>query len=185
MTSRTRTLLIAAVVVIIGLAAWLYIRSGRENVAIDLLKEFPTAKDRRPSPEAFSLIDATINGDTRKAIFTKDLPGTRIIWHETIPENAWLKTGFGILEDGWKIAGDGVYFTIGVSTGSNYDELLAVTSNPYANAADRRWNDIQLDLSQYAGEAVDIIFNTRSSTGGKDDRNGDLAVWAAPRIVVR
>jgi hypothetical protein len=184
MTSRTRTLLIAAVVVIIGLAAWLYIRSGRENVAVDLQKDFATAK-RQPNPQAFSVIDATINGDTRKAIFTKDLAGTRITWHETIPENAWLKVGFGILEDGWKVAGDGVFFSVGVSTGSNYDELLTQTYNPYANAGDRRWNDVQFDLSQYAGEAVDIIFNTRSSTGGKDDRNGDLAVWAAPRIVVR
>jgi hypothetical protein len=187
MTSRNRSILIAVAVIVIGIAGWLYFRSGRENVAIDLMKEFPTlaADKRRPDPGAFSIIDATINGDTRKAIFTKEMAGTRITWHETVPENAWLKLGFGVLEEGWKVPGDGVYFAIGVSTGSNYDELLTVTYNPNANAGDRRWNDIQLDLSQYGGEAVDIILNTRSSTGGKDDRNGDLAVWAAPRIVVR
>ena len=183
--TRNRSLLIAAALAVVGIAAWLYIRSGRENVAIDLLKEFPTAKLRRPNPEAFSIIDAKINGDTRKAIFTKGLDGTRIAWHETIPENAWLKVGIGVLEEGWTIPGDGVYFAIGISTGTNYDELLTLTDNPYTNAGDRKWNDITLDLSQYAGEAVDVIFNTRSSTGGHDDRNGDLAAWAGPRIVVR
>ena len=186
--TRNRLLLIVGAVVVVGVGAWLYFRSGRENVAIDLIKEFPAAQARGPretTPDAFTLIDATINGETKRALFTKGLAGTRITWHVTVPDNGWLKVGMGLLEEGWKVPGDGVLFSVGISDGKTYDGLLSVTVNPSQNAADRKWNDIMLDLSQYAGETVDVIFNTRSGTPGHDDRNGDLAVWGAPRIIVR
>ena len=57
--------------------------------------------------------------------------------------------------------------------------------NPYGNPADRKWNEVLLDLSTYAGQTVHIVFKTNSSGPGKDDRNGDLAVWGEPRIVIR
>jgi hypothetical protein len=183
--TRNRLLLVAAIVLALGVAGYLYLRSGRENVAIDLVKEFSTAKDRRPNPQAFSIIEAKIGGETKPAIFTKDLAGTRIIWHETIPDNAWLKVNLGLLEEAWTVQGDGVLFRVGISDGKNYEDLLSVTVNPFANPGDKRWTDVTLDLSQYAGEAVDVIFNTNSSSPGHDDRNGDLAVWGAPRIIVR
>ena len=63
--------------------------------------------------------------------------------------------------------------------------------NPFGNASDKGWKEVVLDLSTYAGETVDLIFNTHSSappapgTPPTDDRNGDLALWGAPRIVVQ
>jgi hypothetical protein len=180
--SRNRLLLIVALVVLVGLGGWLYLRSGGDNVAIDLLGQFTGAK-KQPGAEAFTIVNAKLNDETKRAIFTKDLAGTRITWRVTVPERGWLKVGLGLTEDGWKTQGDGVLFSIGVSDGKTYDELLSLTVNPFANASDRRWNDVSLDLSQYAGETVDVIFNTRS--GPKDDRNGDFAVWGDPRIVVR
>jgi hypothetical protein len=180
--SRNRLLLIVAVVVLVGLGGWLYLRSSGENVAVDLIGQFPGAK-KQPNAEAFALISAKINGESKRAIFTKDMAGTRLTWHVTVPDRGWLKTGLGLTEEAWKMQGDGVLFSIGVSDGKTYDELLSLTVNPFSNASDRRWNEISLDLSQYAGETVDVIFNTRS--GPKDDRNGDFAVWGDPRIIVR
>jgi hypothetical protein len=55
--------------------------------------------------------------------------------------------------------------------------------NPFAVSGDRGWHDELLDLSEFAGETVDVIFNTR--TGPRNDTNGDLALWGSPRIVVR
>jgi hypothetical protein len=45
---------------------------------------------------------------------------------------------------------------------------------------------VWVDLSAYAGEEIDLIFNTRTSpdTQGDDPRN-DHALWGAPEIVVR
>ena len=186
--SRNRVLVLAAAVILIGAAAWWYVNSGRENVAVDLVAQVTSAK-RQPNPEAFAVMETTINGEARWSITMKDLAGTRITWHVTIPDNGFLKVGIGLIEQAWKMQGDGVYFMIGVSSGPedkrSWDELLTLTMNPFANASDRRWQDISLDLSQYAGETVDVIFNTRSSTGPRDDRNGDFAVWGSPRIVIR
>lgn len=179
--SRNRLVLIAAVVVL-GLGAWWYLGSGRENVAVDLIQQFPSAK-QQPSNDAFSVVESKINGETRRSIYTKNLSGTRVTWKITVPDNGWLKVSLGILEDGWTMPGNGVLFSIGVSDGKTFDELVSLTINPFNNTSDRRWNDLSLDLSQYAGETVELIFNTRS--GPNDDRNGDFAAWGEPRIVVR
>jgi hypothetical protein len=43
-----------------------------------------------------------------------------------------------------------------------------------------------VDLSAYAGEEVDVIFNTNVSVPGKpDDGRGDTALFGTPEIVVR
>ena len=180
--SRNRLLLTVGIVVVIGLAAWLYLRSGGENVAVDLIQQFPSAR-QQPGTDAFSVVDSKINNETKRAIYTKNLAGTRITWKITVPDNGWLKVSLGILEEGWTMPGNGVLFSIGVSDTKTYDELLSLTINPFNNASDRRWNELSLDLSQYAGETVELIFNTRS--GPADDRNGDFAAWGEPRIVVR
>lgn len=179
---RNRLLLIVAVVLVVGLAGWWYFRSGRENVAIDLVQQFPSAK-QQPNGEAFSVGDVRINNESKRSINARNLSGTRITWKITVPDNGWLKVSMGILEAGWTMPGDGVDFRIGVSDLKTYDELLALTLNPFTNASDRRWNEISLDLSQYAGETVELIFNTRA--GPRDDRNGDFAVWGEPRVVIR
>lgn len=180
---RNRLYLIVGIAVLVGLAGWWFLRSGDENVAVDLVQQLPGAR-QQPNAEALSVTDVKLNDQTKRSISVQNVPaGTRITWHATIPDNGWLKASLGIREDGWSVSGDGVEFSIGVSDSQNYDELLRLTINPFTNASDRRWNDISLDLSPYAGETVDIIFNTRS--GPKADSNGDFAVWGEPRVVVQ
>jgi hypothetical protein len=180
--SRNRLLLIVALVALVVLGAWWYFRSGRENVAVDLVQQFANAK-QQPGKDAFSVADVTINGETKKSIAMQNIPGTRITWTVTVPDNGWIKVGMALKEDAWKTTGDGVDFSVGVSDKKTYDELLRLTINPFGNAGDRRWNEISLDLSQYAGETVDLIFNTRA--GAKGDTNGDFAVWGNPRVIIR
>jgi hypothetical protein len=184
--NRNRTLLSLVALVLIAIGAWIFLRRGRENVAFDLVKDFPAAKKSSvPVPDSFSIIEASINGQKRQAIFMKEQVGTRITYEKAIPDNAWLEVGMGILEDAWKTEGDGVLFRIGVSIGSTYDPLVSVQLNPYSNPSDRQWNEVSLDLSQYAGQTVNIILLTNSSSPGADNRNGDWAVWGAPRIVIK
>jgi hypothetical protein len=179
---RNRLVLIAAAAAVLLVGIWWYVRSGRENVAVDLIQQLPSAK-LQPSADPIAAAESTINGVAKRAITIQNITGTRITWKVTVPDNATLLAGLGILEQGWTMPGDGVVFAIGVSDGKNYDELMSLMVNPFANASDRKWNDISIDLAQYAGETVDVIFNTRSGT--KDDRNGDFAVWGEPRIVVK
>lgn len=180
--------IIIAVIVLGGLAAW-YFRSGGESVRIDLVQEFPNAKGKQPTPDVFSVVDAKLAGESRRAISVNT--ASRITWHETVPDNAMLKVSLGLKEEAWTVQGDGVFFQIGVSDGKTYEALLNLTVDPFANQSDRRWQDLTIDLSQYAGESVDLIFNTRASPApppgqpGRNDTAGDMALWGAPRVVVR
>jgi hypothetical protein len=187
--TRSRWLWIGGVAVLVIAGAWLFLRSGQEQQAVDLLQEFPHAKTLRPNPGVFSIVDARLADDTRKAILTK--VSSRIVWHVTMPNDAWLRVGVGLLEEAWSIKGDGVLFQIGVSDGDHYTELLSLDVNPYSNTSDRRWQDVLLDLSPYSGRTMDLIFNTYASPPSPpgapphNDQNGDFAVWGAPEIVVR
>jgi hypothetical protein len=175
-------------IVAIVFVIWL-LRSGGERTTMDLIAEFPTATIKRPRPEVFSIVDASLAGVSHQAIFASE--PSRIAWHFMVPTDAWLKLSIGMKEQGWTVPGDGVIFQIGVSNGKTYEELLRLHVDPYNVPADRQWKDITLDLSPYSGEAVDLIFNNLSSPDPppgqppKDDRNGDMPLWGIPRIVVR
>jgi hypothetical protein len=79
-----------------------------------------------------------------------------------------------------------VLFRIGVSDGRTFEDLLTLHVDPFHNKADRRWIPVAADVSQYAGEEVDVIFNTNNSMPGKgDDRRADTALFGEPQIVVR
>ena len=51
-------------------------------------------------------------------------------------------------------------------------------------AGDRGWIPISIDLSEYAGQTVNVVFNTHESVPGFVP-NGmyDFAVFGAPRIL--
>lgn len=170
-------------VAIAAAAAYFWLRSGREHVAVDLVSQFASAKRKQPSPEVFTQESATIGGVSHPAIETSQ--PSRITYNLTVPEKGMLKVSLGILEKGWTMEGDGVLFRIGVSTGGRYDELLSLVIDPFHNAGERSWRDLSIDLSEYAGENVDLIFNTNPGPPPSDNRNGDFAAWGAPRVVVQ
>ena len=165
--------------------AYFALRPAGDRVAMDLIEELPKAKDRRPSPDVFSVVDVTLNGTREQAILTRQ--PSRIKYNLTVPNEAWLKFSLGLLEESWTVEGDGVLFQIGVSSGPEYVELLSLVVNPYGNPSDRGWQPLVLDLSQFAGENVDLIFNTYASPPPNTEKNrtGDAALWGAPRIVIR
>ena len=82
--------------------------------------------------------------------------------------------------------GDGIKFMVGVSDGRAFEQLFEQHVNPFANQGERKWIDVRVDLSTYAGEEVDLVFNTFASAPGQgaDQRNDD-GLWGSPEIVVR
>jgi hypothetical protein len=182
---RTGWLLIGVLALLA--AAYFFFRSGSgETVAVSLVDEFPRATEKRPLPDVFSVTDATLAGVTKRAIRV-DHP-SRLVYAVTVPENGALRLSLGILEPGWTVEGDGVLFRVLLAAGAPPEEILNLVINPFGNPADRRWQDIELDLSEYAGETVSIFFNTNSSPPLRppvDNRAGDFAVWGEPRVVVR
>ncbi len=172
---------------------------GGGRVAYDLIELFPKAKERRPTADAQAIVDATIKGDTRKAILFKQ--EGRVKYEFEVPENAAFEVGVGMLEDAWKIPGDGVviyiYVTpLGADGQPTYDqekklvtrELLSLAVNPYGTPADQVWHDLMLDLSEFAGKRVELVLVTRASPPSpsrQSDSNGDQLVWGNPRVTVQ
>ena len=175
-----RAVLTAVVILLVAGAGWWVFRRGSSE-RIDLVARFDSAqKDGAP----FSTIDATLAGDTKKAILAP--PNGRLHFKVRVPEDGWLKLSLGLQPDAWTKEGNGVYFFGGVSDGRAFEKLFEQTLNPFANPSERRWISVMVDLSAYAGEDMEVILNTRSSAAGQppDDRN-DLPLWGAPEIVRR
>ena len=202
--TRPAQFLIGGVIIGALVAGILWSRRGGENVVLDLVEAWPQAKQRLPKPEAQSIVDATISGDTRKAILVEPVGSTRVKYELAIPEKAWFKLALGMLEKSWTIPGDGVtaflYVTpLGADGKVTFtpegaliaDELLSLTVNPYGNPADKLWHDLTLSLEKYAGKRVELSLVTTPSPTARQqvgdrgvDTNGDFFVWGHPRIVV-
>lgn len=162
-------------VLVAAVTAWMLLGRGGERLAIDLLETLPSAKD---IPESYEIVDLEIAGDTRRALLPDDYE--RAIWNVTVPGRAWLHFAIALHPDGWAVEGDGVLFMVGVSNGEVYDDVFNLVVNPSGNPADRVWHDLAIDLSHYAGQNVDLIFNVRR----RDTEAGDRPAWGAPRILV-
>ena len=180
-----RAVVIGVVALILVIVGWWLFRRSSQGGAVDLLAKFDQAQ-KKPEAGAFDLVDATLNGETRKSIAPRPSAGTRLTWHLQIPDDGWLRVNLGLKPEAWTQEGDGVLFMVGVSDGRSFEALFSQYVNPYGNTADRRWIPVMVDLSAYGGEEVDLIFNTFASQPGKpsDERN-DFALWGTPEIVIR
>jgi hypothetical protein len=180
-----RTWLIVAVLAVAGVAGYLYLQSGGDDGGIDLVEAFRGAEKRTPlSPAAaFSMDPQTIKGETKPSIYAH--PPSRIIFHDIkVPPDARLETFLAIKEEAWSKGTDGVYFRVGVSQGETYTDLLKRHVDPHKVEGDRAWIPVSIDLSAYAGQTVNVIFNTHESVPGFGANPlYDFAVFGAPRIV--
>lgn len=187
-----RNYIIGAVVVLVAaLAIYFYLRSKDERVVEDLVAIFrDDARVEKKSSLAFDLAyrtgPETIKGETRTSIYMH--PNSRLTYKRVaIPDSGHLRVWFGVKEDAWdKQGGDGVLFRFGVSDGRQYDELLNQHVDPANNPADRAWISADLDLSAYAGQQMDLIFNTQDSPRGRTPNSmHDFAVWGEPALIVK
>lgn len=181
-------LIVAAVVVVLALGWWVWQRNKGANVAVDLLAQFPVAEKRSTGQleTVFGIQDVSIKGEARRVIYMH--PNSRLTYkHVAVPEDGWLTMNLALKEDVWdKQDSDGVVFRFGVSDGREYEQLVDQHVDPAHNAGDRRWIPISVDLSAYAGQSVDLIFNTASSPKGAGDNvSWDWAVLGDPAIIVR
>ncbi len=172
------------IVAILILGWWLFGRGGGSS-AVALVDRFDAA-EKRPDPKMFAVEDVTINGETKRGITVTPTIGSRMIFKTRVPDDGWLRVSVALKQEAWSQEGDGVRFMALVSDGRASDELFVQDINPFLNQTDRKWIPVMVDLSAYAGEDVDVIFNTFASAPGKGaDVRNDLAVWGAPEIVVR
>ena len=180
-----RAVLTAIVVVVVIILGWFLFGRRGASGGVNLVERFAEAQ-KRPAAELFALTDATLAGESKRAISVGPSAGTRLIWKVRIPDDGWLSVSIGMRPDVWEKEGDGVKFLVGVSDGRAFEPMFEQHVNPFANQGDRKWFPVMVDLSPYAGEEVDLIFNTFSSPAGAgDDQRNDQALWGTPEIVIR
>ncbi|HTL44813.1 MAG TPA: hypothetical protein VL262_10800 [Vicinamibacterales bacterium] len=178
-TNRAALTVVVILVVLVG-GWWLFHRGSSQT--IDLMTFYDQAqKDGEP----WSAGNVTLAGETLPAISAP--PNGRLHMKVRVPDDGWLKVSLGLKPEAWDKEGDGVYFFVGVSDGRAFEVLFTQTVDPYRNKSEQRWIRVSADLSSYAGEEVELVFNTRASAperGAADARN-DLPVWGAPTISTR
>ena len=178
-----RAVLTAIVVVVLIITGWWLFKRSNRGPAIDLISTFESAT-KKPTGAMFQVVDADLNGERKRAILTE--APTRMIWKVKIPDDGWIKASLGLKPETWEKEGDGVLFRIGVSDGRTFEDLLTLHVDPFHSKSDRRWIPVFVDVSQYAGEEVEVIFNTNNSMPGTpENRDNDTALFATPEIVVR
>lgn len=91
-----------------------------------------------------------------------------------------LEFGIGIHQEAWERPGDGVTFLVeGVDGSGRTHPLFERHLDPYNQPQDRRWFDESVDLGQFAGQQVQIVFRTLA---GQHNQN-DWAAWGRPRLL--
>jgi hypothetical protein len=172
-----RAVLTAVVLLVVIAAGWWLFHRG-SSARVDLLSQFQQAKK---AGGEYTLADVTLAGETKQAIAAP--PNGRLTFHVRIPDDGWLRVSLGMKPESWDKDGNGVLFFAGVSDGRSFERLFEQVLNPHANPSERKWIPVDVDLSAYAGEEMDVIFNTRASPGGQpDDPRNDLPLWGAPVI---
>lgn len=180
-----RAVVTAVVVIAVLILGWWLFRSSGAGSAIDLMQGFAAAS-KRPNDTVFSTGDVTIAGEAKPSISISPVVGSRIIWKVRVPDDGWLRVHMALKEEAWTLQGNGVLFMVLVSDGRASEQLFTQHVDPFGNPTDRKWIPVMVDLSGYAGEEVDLIFNTYAGPEGKPtDTNNDLAVWGFPEIVTR
>jgi hypothetical protein len=180
-----RTWVIVVVVAVVAVAGYLWLQRDSGSGDIDLVEAFRAAEKRtsKDPAAAFSMDPQTIKGETKPSIYAH--PPSRIIFHDIkVPPRAKLELFLALREEAWPKGTDGVYFRVGISVGPSYKDLLQRNVDPYRVEGDRGWIPISLDLSEYAGQTVNVVFNTHESMPGRVPNDlFDFAVFGAPRIV--
>jgi hypothetical protein len=182
---RSGWLAVIAVVALAAVGYWWWSSRGAPAGTVDLVEAFRAA-EKRSSVDinaAFAMDPQTVKGETKPAIYIH--PTSRVIYRDIqIPPHAQLQAFLALKEEVWDKGTDGVYFRIGVTANDVYEDLLKRHVDPYRVAGDRGWIPVTIDLSRYAGQKVQVIFNTNSSLPGHGDHSMyDYAIIGAPRIV--
>lgn len=155
----------------------------RATSAVDLVSQFDAAT-KQPAAGQFAVQDVELNGERKKAVVVP--PDSRLTFKVHVPDEGWLRVSVATKPESWTQEGDGSFFLVGVSDGRTFDELFTQHVNPFSNAGDRKWIQVWVDLSAYAGEEVELKFNTRTGPPTREgDGRGDMPVWGEPEIVVR
>ena len=127
--------------------------------------------------------DITIDNQKRATMYEHPVAEVRFD-NVVIPNNAVLQFGIGINPQVWDKTGDGVTFEITVvDEKSAKTQIFSRYIDPKSNSGDRKWFDQDVDLKDFAGQKVSLVFAT--TPGPRGDAGYDWACWSNPVVRLR
>jgi len=122
---------------------------------------------------------------TRNVLFLE--PGTerpnQLAITAHVPPAARLRTAAGVHPDRWQSLGPfPLRLAIEIRSKRGSETLFLEDFDVFNNPRERLWQEIDIDLSAWAGENVEIVF--RATALGWEAGQKDLAGFAEPRILI-
>lgn len=133
-----------------------------------------------PAEKYVALERMVLNRIVETAIFQHP-PSTVTFPAILIGKHAKLNFACGIKEVAWELVKNAVRFTLSVQSETRREKLLDTRLHPRRRNSDRCWRKHQIDLSQFEGQSVQIVLQTR--VGRFASTEYAWAGWANPTIV--
>jgi glycosyltransferase involved in cell wall biosynthesis len=114
-----------------------------------------------------------ISGDNRKILAAH--PITKVSYDVSILDDTTLSFAVGMHPDCYDKPGGGVLFEVLVDRKPVFEQYI----DPKRRTEDRKWFDVEIDLSEYSGKRIELAL--RTSNPNKDYRNCTVG-WATPAL---
>jgi tetratricopeptide (TPR) repeat protein len=150
-----------------------------EVLAYDFAARLGEATIEAPGPEYVRNDYFDIDGQKRRVLFMH--PDSSARYMVGVPEVGTLAFGVALSPASWDQPGDGVTFAVYVESDQGTEQIFATYIDPKRDEAARRWHPYTLDLGEYAGQTVTLVFETGSGPAG--DHRFDWAGWGTPRLL--
>jgi tetratricopeptide (TPR) repeat protein len=125
----------------------------------------------------------SIDNEQRQVLFIH--PTNRVSYSLNLPDQSVLAFGIGMDPEVWSPDhGDGVDYKVFIRPHAQPTTLYQVFHryiDPKNHAEDRRWFDELVDLSQFGGQLVDLIFE--AGPGPEGNLNFDRGGWSSPVLL--
>ena len=154
-----------------------------QPIAYDFLAELPNADHGGSDKGQVKQDVSTIEYQPRSILFQH--PSSRVTYRITVPEQAMLNFGLGMDPSVWlPDKGDGVEYNIFIRKPEEPYKLYRMFHryiDPKNNPEDRHWFDETVDLSEYGGQTVEVVFEALPGPSG--DNSFDWGGWSNPVLV--
>jgi tetratricopeptide (TPR) repeat protein len=154
-----------------------------QPITYDFLDHLSDAEIHDEGAAETDIISQTIDYETRPVLV--HYPPSRVVYSLTLPLESSLHFGIGTDPEAWSSdKGDGTEYNIYVRDPQRPNTLHQVFHrfvDPKNNPEDRHWLDERVDLADFGGRQVEIIFETRPSP--RNDVSSVGGGWSRPVLV--
>jgi len=110
-------------------------------------------------------------------------PSNRVSYRTTIDPQEPMLEGIAAIKTEAAAASDGAGFRVEIREGDAVETLFQTTLDLRNRPADKGGHFFRIDLSRYAGRAVELLFST--DPGPRGDATADWAGWAGLRFAAK